>query len=113
MQGRSYINFNKLNFINFSFRVLLLCRKYSENLNNFYENLIEIITHQSFDIILVGFSVNALDRHSYVKQVLNNYMLVVTESTQISFWLTGPSIYLQTSELEDDCAKCGCYNIFQ
>ena len=45
--------------------------------------------------------------------VLNNYMQVVTESTLISFWLTGPSIYLQTSESGDDCAKCGYYNIFQ
>ena len=35
MQGRSYVNLNKINFMNFSFRVLLLYRKYSENLNNF------------------------------------------------------------------------------
>ena len=64
MQGSSYINFNKINFINFSFSVLLLYRKNSENLNNFYENLIEINTHQSFDIILVGFNVNALEWNS-------------------------------------------------
>ena len=35
LRGRSYINLNKINFMNFSFRVLLLYRKYSENLNNF------------------------------------------------------------------------------
>ena len=64
MQGSSYINFNKINFINFSFSVLLLYRKNSENLNNFYENLIEINTHQSFDIMLVGFDVNALEWNS-------------------------------------------------
>ena len=64
MQGSSYINFNKINFINFSFSVLLLYRKNSENLSNFYENLIEINTHQSFDIMLVGFDVNALEWNS-------------------------------------------------
>ena len=46
MQGRSYVNLNKINFMNFSFRVLLLYRRNSENLDNFYENLIEINTHQ-------------------------------------------------------------------
>ena len=46
MQGRSYVNLNKIYFMNFSFRVLLLHRKNSENLDNFYENLIEINTHQ-------------------------------------------------------------------
>ena len=70
--------------MNLSFRVVLLYRKNSENLNNFYENLIEINTHQNFDIILGDFSVNALEQNSQVKQVLSNYMQVVTESTQIS-----------------------------
>ena len=46
LQGKSYVNLNKINFMNFSFRVLLLYRKNSENLDNFYENLIEINTHQ-------------------------------------------------------------------
>ena len=46
LQGRSYVNLNKINFMNFSFRVLLLYRRNSENLDNFYENLIEINTHQ-------------------------------------------------------------------
>ena len=59
LQGRSYVNLNKINFMNFSFRVLLLSRKTSENLNNFYENLIEINTHQSFDIVLADFNVTA------------------------------------------------------
>ena len=84
MQGRSYVNLNKINFINFSFRVLLLYRKNSESLNNFCENLIEINTHQNFDIILGDFNVNALEQNSQVKQVLSNYMQVVTESKQIS-----------------------------
>ena len=44
MQGRSYANLNKTNSMSFSFRVSLLYRKNSENLNNFYENLIAI-TH--------------------------------------------------------------------
>ena len=35
LRERSYVNLNKINFMNFSFRVLLLYRKYSENLNNF------------------------------------------------------------------------------
>ena len=84
VQGRSYVNLSKINFMNFSFRVLLLYRKNSENLNNFYENLIEINTHQNFDIILGDFNVNALEQNSQVKQVWSNYMQVVTESTQIS-----------------------------
>ena len=84
MQGRSHVNLNKINFMNLSFRVLLLCPKNSENLNNFYENLIEINTHQNFDIILGDFRVNALEQNSQVKQVLSNYMQVVTESKQIS-----------------------------
>ena len=46
LQGKSYVNLNKINFMNFSFRVLLLYRRNSENLDNFYENLIEINTHQ-------------------------------------------------------------------
>ena len=83
MQGRSYVNLNKINLMNFSFRVLLLYRKNSENLNNFYENLIEINTHQNFDIILGDFDVNALEQNSQVKQVWSNYMQVVTESAQI------------------------------
>ena len=70
--------------MNLSFRVVLLYRKNSENLNNFYENLIEINTHQNFDIILGDFRVIALEQNSQVKQVLSNYMQVVTESKQIS-----------------------------
>ena len=70
--------------MNLSFRVLLLYHKNSENLNNFYENLIEINTYQNFDIILGDFRVIALEQNSQVKQVLSNYMQVVTESTQIS-----------------------------
>ena len=69
--------------MNFSFRVLLLYLKKSEKLNNFYENLKEINTHQNFDITLDDFSVNALEQNSQVK-LLRNYMQVVTESTQIS-----------------------------
>ena len=84
MQGRSYVNLKKINFMSFSFRVLLLHRKNSENLNNFYENLIEINTHQNVDIILGDFNVYALEQNSQVKQVLSAYMQVVTESTQIS-----------------------------
>ena len=83
MQGKSYVNLNKINFMNFSFRVLLLYLKNSEKLNNFYENLKEINTHQNFDITLDDFSVNALEQNSQVK-LLRNYMQVVTESTQIS-----------------------------
>ena len=64
--------------------MLLLYCENSENLNNFYENLIEINTHQNFDIILGYFNVNALEQSSQVKQVLSNYMQVVIESTQIS-----------------------------
>ena len=70
--------------MSFSYRVLLLHRKNSENLNKFYENLIEINTHQDVDIILGDFNVNALEQNSQVKQVLSAYMQVVTESTQIS-----------------------------
>ena len=84
VQGRSYVNLSKINFMNFSVRVLLLYLKNSENVNNFYENLIEINTHQNFDIILGDFNVNALEQNSQVKQVLRNYMQVVTESTKIS-----------------------------
>ena len=84
MQGRSHVNLNKINFMNLSFRVLLLRRKNSENLNNFYENLIQINTHQNFDIILGDFSVNALEQNSQVRQVLSNYMQVFTKSTQRS-----------------------------
>ena len=47
--------------MSFSFKVLLLYRKNSENLNNFYENLIEINTHQNFDIIFGDFNVNTLE----------------------------------------------------
>ena len=64
--------------------MLLLYRKNSESLNNFCENLIEINTHQNFDIILGDFNVNALEQNSQVKQVLSNYMQLVTESTQTS-----------------------------
>ena len=70
--------------MNLPFRVLLLYHKNSENLNNFFENLIEINTYQNFDVILGDFNVNALDQNFQVKQVLSNYMQVVTESTQIS-----------------------------
>ena len=70
--------------MNLPFRVLLLYHKNSENLNNFFENLIEINTYQNFDVILGNFNVNALDQNFQVKQVLSNYMQVVTESTQIS-----------------------------
>ena len=35
MQGRSYVYLSKINFMNFSFRVLLLYRKNSENLKKF------------------------------------------------------------------------------
>ena len=77
MQGRSHVDLNKINFMNLSFRVLLLCRKNSEN-------LIEINTHQNLGIILGDFSVNALEQNYQVRQVLSNYMQVVTKSTQIS-----------------------------
>ena len=70
--------------------MLLLYHKNSENLNNFYDNLIEINTQQNFDIILGDFSVNTLEQNSQVKKVLRNYMQVVTESTQISGGLLGP-----------------------
>ena len=93
MQGRSHVNLNKINFMNLSFRVLLLCPKNSENLNNFYENLIEINTHQNFDIILGDFSVNALEQNSQVRQVLSNYMQVVTKSTQISGGLLDHNLF--------------------
>ena len=71
--------------------MLLLYHKNSENLNNFYDNLIEINTQQNFDIILGDFSVNTLEQNSQVKKVLRNYMQVVTESTQISGGLLGPT----------------------
>ena len=93
MQGRSHVNLNKINFMNLSFRVLLLCPKNSENLNNFYENLTEINTHQNFDIILGDFSVNALEQNSQVRQVLSNYMQVVTKSTQISGGLLDHNLF--------------------
>ena len=35
LQGKSYVNLNKINFMNFSFRVLLLYRKKIESLSNF------------------------------------------------------------------------------
>ena len=70
--------------------MLLLYHKNSENLNNFYDNLIEINTQQNFDIILGDFSVNTLEQNSQVKKVLRNYMQAVTESTQISGGLLGP-----------------------
>ena len=35
LQGKSYVNLNKINFMNFSFRVLLLYRKNIESLRNF------------------------------------------------------------------------------
>ena len=70
--------------MNFSFRVLLLYRKKIESLSNFQKNLIEINTHETFDIILVNLNVNTLEQNSQVKQVLSNYMRVVAESTQIS-----------------------------
>ena len=69
--------------MNFSFRVLLLYLKNSENLNNFCENLIEINTHQNFDIMLGDFNVNTLEQNFQVK-LLSNHMQVVIESTQIS-----------------------------
>ena len=50
IQGRSCVNLNKINFMNFSFRVLLLYRKNSKNLNKFYENLIETNIYRIFDI---------------------------------------------------------------
>ena len=84
LQGKSYVNLNKINFMNFSFRVLLLYRKKIESLSNFQKNLIEINTHETFDIILVNLNVNTLEQNSQVKQVLSNYMRVVAESTQIS-----------------------------
>ena len=61
MKERPYVNLNKIDFMSFSFKVLLLYRKNSENLNNFYENLIEINTHQNFDIIFGDFNVNTLE----------------------------------------------------
>ena len=70
--------------MNFSFEVLLLYGKNSENFNNFYENPIKIKTHQNFDIILGDFNVSTFEQNSQVKQVLSNFMQVVTESTQIS-----------------------------
>ena len=59
MQGRSYVNLDKINFMNFSFKMFLLYRKNSENLTSFYENLTDINTHHSFDIILGDFNVNS------------------------------------------------------
>ena len=35
LQGRAYVNLNKINFMNFSFRVLLLYLKNIEKLSNF------------------------------------------------------------------------------
>ena len=99
--------------MNFSFEVLLLYGKNSENFNNFYENPIKINTHQNFDIILGDFNVSTFEQNSQVKQVLSNFMQVVNRIDTNIWWLIEPYIYSQTHESGDDCVTSGYYNIFQ
>ena len=51
MPRRSYLSLRKISFMDFSFKTLALYRKNGENLNNFYQELIEVNTYQIFDII--------------------------------------------------------------
>ena len=64
--------------------MLLLYRKNSQNLDNFYEYLLQVTALQSFDIILGDFNINALEKNTQIFQILSNYIQVVTEPTQIS-----------------------------
>ena len=50
----------------FSFKTLVLYRKNGGNVNNFYEELIEVNTHQIFEIMLGDFNINALEPNSQV-----------------------------------------------
>ena len=83
MPGRSYLSLRKISFMDFSFKTLVLYRKNGGNLNNFYQKLVEVNTHQIFDIILADFSINALEPNSQVLRVLTNYNQVVKESTRL------------------------------
>ena len=73
----------KISFIDFSCKTLVVYLKNAGNLNNFYEELIEVSTHQIFDIILCDFTINTQEPNSQVLQMLTNYNQVVKESTQI------------------------------
>ena len=66
MSGRSC-------FLDFLFKTLVLFHKNGGNVNNIYEELINVNTYHVFDIILNDFNINALEPKSQVLQVLTNY----------------------------------------
>ena len=73
MSGRSCFLLRKLSFMDFLFKTLVLFHKNGGNVNNIYEELINVNTYHVFDIILNDFSINALEPKSQVLQVLTNY----------------------------------------
>ena len=81
MSGRLCLLLRKLNFMDFLFKTLVLFHKNGRNLNNIYEELIDVNTYHFFDVILSDFNINELEPNSQVLQVLTNYNQVDLEST--------------------------------
>ena len=67
--------------MDFLFKTLVLFHKNGGNLNNIYEELIDVNTYHFFDVILSDFNINELEPNSQVLQVLTNYNQVDLEST--------------------------------
>ena len=81
--GFSFVSICKHNFFENGIKLGILYRKCSNSLNLFYDNLRVLVSEFNIDILLGDFNVDYFEKHDLLNEVLTDYKMIVTESTQI------------------------------
>ena len=82
--GRSILSFTKYSFSPNPVKLLLLYRKHTGLISNFYRTLTDLLRTNNIDIVLGDFNINAQNQPNQLLQIFSDYKQIVTEPTQLS-----------------------------
>ena len=82
--GRSILTFTKCHFSPNPVKLLLLYRKHTGLISDFYQTLTDLLHTNNIDIVLGDFHINAQNQPNPLLQIFSDYKQIVTEPTQLS-----------------------------
>lgn len=82
--GSVILKFTKQLFSSSLFSVLLLYRKRTVSLAQFFSNLSNLVAHEQFEIVLGDFNIDAFQTNQALNEVMLNYVQLVTQPTHLS-----------------------------